>query len=134
MSARCDFPGVLQPEVCETTFSITPDVDVVVKVVNREPVVLLKPAYEANIQPSSVLLARDTTLATVTMTVYLELLPSSAAFTLPTDEQISTCASWSAIRNLSEIFGCYTLTISLSKLSFLECLRRSTMPRPKRGW
>ena len=28
-----DFPGVLQPEVCETTFSITPDVDVVVKVV-----------------------------------------------------------------------------------------------------
>ena len=85
-----DFPGILQPEVCETTFSITPDVDVVVKVVNREPVVLLKPAYEANIQPSSVLLARDTTLATVTMTVYLELLPSSAAFTLPTDEQIST--------------------------------------------
>ena len=85
-----DFPGVLQPEVCETTFSITPDIDVVVKVVNREPVVLLKPAYEANIQPSSVLLARDTTLATVTMAVYLELLPSSAAFTLPTDKQIST--------------------------------------------
>ena len=98
----CDFPGILQPEVCETTFSITPDVDVVVKVVNREPVVLLKPAYEANIQPSSVLLARDTTLATVTMTVYLELLPSSAAFTLPTDEQISTLC---VVVSHSESFG-----------------------------
>ena len=97
-----DFPGILQPEVCETTFSITPDVDVVVKVVNREPVVLLKPAYEANIQPSSVLLARDTTLATVTMTVYLELLPSSATFTLPTDEQISTLC---VVVSHSESFG-----------------------------
>ena len=97
-----DFPGVLQPEVCATTFSITPDVDVVVKVVNCEPVVLLKPAYEANIQPSSVLLARDTTLATVTMTVYLELLPSSAAFALPTDEQISTLC---VVVSHSESFG-----------------------------
>ena len=87
-------PGYFSRKYVRRPFR-SPPIDVVVKVVNREPVVLLKPAYEANIQSSSVLLARDTTLATVTMMVYLELGSSAAAFTLPTDEQ-------DLIRNLSE--------------------------------